>query len=398
MNGKAIGAIQAKRDGWSLSGDVGCVFIGMAGAIQAYECIGGEELKSVIQEMINRFMEIDMPGIKMQTHACLTALTGIARYYEITGDVRYLNKLEKGWELYRRYGMSENYEIYNWFTVYDSWTEPCGIIDSYILASKLWKFTLKPSYLAEMDLIYFNGICHAMRSNGGFGLDNCPSSRVNYLNVYADEAWWCCTMRGGEGLSRVAENSYFVSDDTLYVTRYGENRATVNFRRNAEVNLTQTSDYPFSDNVFFQINKVRNAKRVVIKLNALSEWADNFKITINGKLVKMHKENGFFVLQKEWIENDRIEVAFNQKIRIEPVMNKENGGVSNYRLFRGPLLWGVNGDSTATLDKVDHIKQIGPKLLKQEKDNVRFTPLYHLLDPTVNKADGYIKQLLFKKK
>lgn len=78
-------------------------------------------------------------------------------------------------------------------------------------------------------------------------------------------------------------------------------------------------------------------------------------------------------------------------------MNKENCSTSQYRLFRGPLLWGVKGDSSVTLDKVENIKQLGPQLLKQDKDNVRFTPLYHMMDPSVNKADGYIKQLLFKK-
>jgi len=397
MNGAVIGAVQYKSDGWNISGDVGCVFIGMTGAIQAYECIGGTELKSVIQEMVDRFMQVDMVGLKIQTHACLYGLLGIARWYEITGDKKYLDKLEKSWLIYKQYGMTENYEIYNWFQIYDSWTESCGLIDSYILASELWRYTSKPFYLAESERIYYNGICHIMRSNGGFGCDNCPSSKVNSLKVYANEAWWCCTMRGGEGLSRVAENSYFVSADTLFVTRYGENHATVNFDSNAVLNITQKTDYPFSNKVIFILNKLENAKKIIIKFNALTEWAENFKISINGKNTKLKKENGFFVLGKDWKQNDEIVVTFDQKIRLEPAFNKENCSESDHKLFHGSLLWGALGDSTITIDKVSNIKQVNSKLMLNKKSKVGLTPLYHLLDSTVKKG-SYSKQFLFKSK
>lgn len=397
MNGAVIGAIQDKRDGWNLSGDVGCLFIGMAGVIQAYECIGGDDLKLVVEEMIDKFMEVDMVGLKIQTHACLTGLLGIARYYEITGDKKYLNKLEESWLIYERVGMSENFEIYNWFTVYDSWTESCGVIDSYILAAKLWRYTLNPIYLSKMDLIYYNGISHVMHFNGGFGLDNCPSSTVNSIKRYDNEAWWCCTMRGGEGLSRVAENSYFVSSDTLYVTRYGKNSVTSSFSPNSILNIIQKTDFPFANKVTFVINKAENAKKVVIKLNAMTEWAKNFKVSINGKYVKIKNGNGFFALQKDWKQNDKIDVTFDQKMRLEPVINKDNCSEADHKLFHGPLLWGALGDSTVTIDKTSSIKQVNPKLLLIKKSKVELTPLYHLLDSTVKKG-SYSKQFLFKSK
>ncbi|MDO9153635.1 MAG: glycoside hydrolase family 127 protein [Paludibacter sp.] len=395
MNGAVIGSIQEKRDGWILSTDVGCVFIGMAGAIQAYQTIGGDDLKAVVQEMVDKFMPVDPVGLKMQTHAYLTGLTGIARYYEISKDKKYLDMLQKSWVIYKQYGMTENFENYNWFTIYDAWTESCGVIDSYILASKLWQYTLNPMYLAEMDLIYYNAISHAQRANGGFGCDNCPSAKVNSLKVIINEAWWCCTMRGGEGLSRVAENSYFVSNDTLFVTRYCENNAKFYFKNNSHLNLTQTTQYPFSNKITFNVSNVQNAKNVVVKLNALSDWTENFKIKINNHEVKAAKSNGFYLLSKNWKNNDKIELSFDQIVRLEPIMNTLNGNKLDKRLFKGPLIWGVAGDSTVILSDISKIKQINPMKLFVGKQKSEFTPLYHLLDSTVVEK-SYQKQFLFR--
>ena len=63
--------------------------------------------------------------------------------------------------------MTENHENYNWFDRFDTWTEPCAIIDSYLLAVQLWEHTMKPEYRDDAELIYYNGICHTQRNNGG---------------------------------------------------------------------------------------------------------------------------------------------------------------------------------------------------------------------------------------
>ena len=81
--------------------------------------------------MIHRFLMIDPIKIKAQTHATLTACRGLMRYAEITGDTYYIDEAEKRWLLYKSDGMTENHENYNWFDRFDTWTEPCAIIDSY---------------------------------------------------------------------------------------------------------------------------------------------------------------------------------------------------------------------------------------------------------------------------
>ncbi|MFR3488373.1 MAG: hypothetical protein ACLTTP_03230 [Alistipes ihumii] len=200
--GDMSGRVQNTVDGWALSSDVGCVFIGMEGLIHSYQYIPSEESKALIDKLIALFERMDLTGIRAQTHASLTALRGMLRYAALTGDTTLIPRVEKRWKLYKEYGMTENYENYNWFERYDTWTEPCAIVDSYLLATQLWAATRNPTYLEDADKIYLNGIAATQRHNGGFGCDKPVGVVYPELGIHADEAYWCCTMRGGEGLGR----------------------------------------------------------------------------------------------------------------------------------------------------------------------------------------------------
>jgi len=409
MDGGMIGHINEVRDGWRITADIGCAFIGMTGAIHAYQYLKDEKLKEVIDEMVEKFLQVDMYGLKIQVHAGMTALLGLIRYAEITENKDLMKEVVKRWDIYVKYGMTESYEIYNWFGIYKAWTESCGLVDSYMVATALWKYTQDPKYLAYLDLIYYNAICHIERANGGFGCDNNPGYATNFINVYADEAWWCCTMRGGEGLSRVAENSYFTRCDTLYIVHYADNTALLNFGKSS-ISIQQSTKYPFSGNVRLTITQTVKAKNIVIKLNALSDWTENLKITINNKNVPIEIDKGFVVLKHNWEAKDIIDFSFDEKIRMEGTINKENCSDLQSKVFYGPLLLGYSGKETIELKDISKIKKTSDKSIKIGNTNMvmlnpivfniegtdcKLTPLYHLMSPEVTRGD-YKKQFLFE--
>lgn len=409
MDGGMIGHINELRDGWRITADIGCVFIGMTGAIHAYQYLRDEKLKEVIDEMVEKFLKVDMYGLKIQVHAGLTGLLGLIRYAEITGNKGLMEEVIKRWDIYVKYGMTENYEIYNWFGIYKAWTESCGLMDSYMVVTALWKYTQDSKYLPYLHLIYYNAICHIERENGGFGCDNNPGSETNFINVYADEAWWCCTMRAGEGLSRVAENSYITKNDTLFVLNYIDNCARLDFN-NSSISIKQSTKYPFSGNIKLAITNAIDAGNIVIKLNALTELAENLKVTINEKNIPLEIQEGFVTLKHNWKEKDIIDFSFDEKIRMESTINKENCSTLQRKVFYGPLLLGYAGKETILLADISKIKITSDKSTKMGNTNMvmqspivfviegtdyKLTPLYHLMSPEVKKGD-YQKQFLFE--
>ena len=204
VSGSRIGTI---RD-WILSSDVGCAFMSIDGLSHAYRLLKDERLKQLLDEMIAVYLGMDKVSLKAQTHCTLTAARGMLRMYHETGDPYYRNGAESIFDLYvNGGGMSATYQNLNWWGRPDTWTEPCAIVDSLILAAELYKVTRKPAYRTIAARVYHNGLATAQRSNGGAGTDSVVLDGVEdtlYAKMY--EAYFCCTMRLAEGLWYIHEN------------------------------------------------------------------------------------------------------------------------------------------------------------------------------------------------
>lgn len=392
--GAESGSIQNTVNGWMLSSDVGCVFIGMEGLIHAYTVLREPEIAEVIEEMIDRFLQMNLVDIKAQTHASLTACRGLIRYGLATGNAKYIEDARKRFELYIGDGMTENFENYNWFDRFDTWTEPCAVVDSYMVASQLWQCTGNPRYRDIAEHIYYNGLCNNQRWNGGFGTNTCPGagSGSPYLAVSADEAHWCCTMRGGEGLSRVAEYAYYTSGKTLWVNHYGTSSAKVTLG-DGEMTLMQTTDYPFDSRVSLKVLG-SNCGRTTMKF-AVPSWVYGFKVVVNDEEAAFTLKDGFAAVTRDFRAGDDIQVTFKMKSGIEPLINAKNTGKWDKKAFYGPLVLGHEGDEISLPDNAK-LRQTGRMEWQVGSTNIMLSPVYHLMSRSVTKENGYRKQILFE--
>ena len=320
-----------------------------------------------IDELIARFLEVDLVGIRAQTHASLTACRGLIRYAEITGDESYIPEVQKRWELYNEFGMTAGFQNYNWFCRYDTWSEPCAVVDSYMVAVQLWQHTGDPKYLDQAELIYYNGLCHTQRENGGFGCDFCPSEHTGRtdLAVRTDEASWCCTMRGAEGLASAASYAFFRDGRDLIVPFYRDCSLELDGFR-----LTEKSNYPFDPDageVSFTVEQTSGAVRALCLRQPYG--AEDLRLEINGEEQPAVFENGFLRIARRFRAGDSVRLTFQLLPAIIELENPD-GAYHGYSMSAvGPLLYGTDGEGPAT-------------------------PVYHLLDPNVNRASAYSKVII----
>lgn len=220
-------------EGWQLSTDVGCAFMAIDGLSHVYKLTEDERVKSLLDEMIDVYAAIDKVALRAQTHCTLTAARGMVRMYEVTGETHYLTCAKDIYELYTRGGgMDLSYQNLNWWGRPTTWTEPCAIVDSLMLATSLYEITGEESYRRMATRIYHNGMATAQRANGGAGTDSVvylpygelPGETTQFLKSY--EAPFCCTMRFCEGLwfvSEYAQDLWYETDEdeegTLLPTR-----------------------------------------------------------------------------------------------------------------------------------------------------------------------------------
>lgn len=259
-DGKESGHIGKKVGHWYLSSDTGCAYIPLDGLSQAYVLLQKEsddpalveQLKALLDEMVTGFTNIPFLEISVQTHATLTGCRGILRLYEQDGDTGKLAFVEKIFALYQAEGMTANYANYNWFGR-PEWTEPCAVIDSFMVAAQLYQYTGKVGYAEISQRILYNGLYAGQRANGGFGTDTClgamDKADSHILACSSYEAYWCCSMRGGEGLAAVSRYSILAKDDHTAVILY----PIAGVYTVCGIKLRVDTKYPLEDTVTIQI-------------------------------------------------------------------------------------------------------------------------------------------------
>ena len=114
-------------------------------------------------------------------------------------------------------GMTYTYQNLNWWQRPDSWTEPCAVVDSLMLATELYKATDDEMFRKTAARIYHNGFSTLQRDNGGAGTDTLVTdeSEWDYLIARSYEAEFCCSMRLSEGLWYINENASLLYAETL---------------------------------------------------------------------------------------------------------------------------------------------------------------------------------------
>jgi hypothetical protein len=330
---------EAKVD-WHLSGgDVGQFFTTLDGMTRAYALVPSPEFKATIETAIERYRKLDLVNLSAQTHAMLSAATGILRWYDMQRRPEDLAFAEALYKQYRALAMTETFENYNWFNK-PQWTEACAVSDSFILSVNLWRLTGLADYLEDAHLILFNGLLPGQLHNGGFGTGPCVGHATGACRTKMhSEAAFCCSMRGGEALARAIQYSYFQVKDTVVLPFYSNGTATLRFAEGS-CKVRQETGYPHKGQARLEVIESQVNEEKAWRFFVPS-WAvrDSFEIRVNGKKAEPRLADSFAEIEVPLVAGTVVEVAFQQERGPRPALNPERAqGASRY--FDGPLLLG----------------------------------------------------------
>lgn len=389
-----------RKGQWLLSSDIGCDFIFLDGVVQAYEILGGKDLAELIDEMIARFMQVDLVAIKAQTHSTLTTLRAILRYAMLERRPALVAAVEERYRLYTSLAMTENYANWNWFGR-PLWTEPCAFIDAFIVAVTLWQITGNPGYLGDAHHIYYNAYGHGQRQNGGFGCDSCVGPGCDhdgaitfspFLKIKMEEAPACCSMRGGEGLARAVEYCYFTGEDSIVLPFFFDNEATLRLG-NQTATLRENTGYPYSGNVRLQVLESSGSQPVVLKFFAPS-WTDNHRLTRNGQALAVQSADGFVAVNTPLVKGDLFDLNFSLSVRRARPLNPLTP--AEYGTFRyGPLIVGVETNQEIRLDGNTQLDPEDGGRLRVRGKGIVLSPINDLIDRPATR-ESYSRQILFR--
>lgn len=388
--GEFCGKDDGKIGCWHISTDIGCAFICMDALSKACLKMKRYDILPLLKEMYGVFSEIDYVDLQMQTHATLSAARGIISLYKITGSAEYLNTAIQIFDLYINEGMTENYANINWFGR-PSWTEPCAIIDSAICAGELYKLTKNKKYLTWYHKIYLNAIGYSQRPNGGFGLDVCAGYDLNYIRPHGEDmcvAYWCCTMRGSDGLSYFAENQILKIEKQLEVIYF--NDGVYKF---GNLEITEKTQYPYCGKADFLISNPDEEKSV-LKIY-IPDYAKNLKVYVNNCLTQIKTCDGFVFV-------DITETECNISIDFDIPLIAEKACCPDFKdthikYSHGYLLLGTNNAVDGYIGKLHKLEKTNCGYA-DENGNIILKPLNDIYEMSVEDVEGEHRVILFKNK
>ena len=295
-NGEVGGHIsEGVFSNWKLSSDIGCAFIMLDGLTAVYEVIKLDNLRVIIEQIIDMFLKIDFVNLQCQTHATLSCARGIYRFYQNTKDSKYLEHAMRIFDTYISNGMTYDYSNINWFNRPETWTEPCCVIDSMILAKELFIETKNEKYLKLFNKIFNNSVRTFQRDNGGAGCSTCAYDQNYELKNHLYEAFFCCTMRLGEGLYEIEDFSVIKENNAILIPT------------NVEVQYE-------SDDIIYINNEIYKYNKIVINAKKLSKIDKIYIYIPDGvKLTKYHKSNN--LLEVNIKENQLLEIPLEFEIQ-----------------------------------------------------------------------------------
>ncbi len=350
-----------------------------------------KDAEELVEEIIDRFLAVDLVAFKAQTHASLTGTRALIRWYEHTGKKPLLLAAEKRYQLYRSFGMTETFANYNWFGR-PEWTEPCAIIDSFLLAVQLWRHTQKTAYLEDAHHIWFNALGRAQRSNGGYGTESCTRIADPTVRVSSYEAFWCCTMRGGEGHARSIQYLYFTTPNEIFIPFFNDSIAELDVG-GGTVKLRQSTDYAYAGRV--NLDVVQSSGSEPVKLRILAPaWTANHQLSRNGKATPTVRRSGWIESTLPLRAGDSLRCNFDLRVALRPPLASDSRG---YGLIEaGPLLMGAQSPEPATISKAHRIRSVGPGIVQCDHPLRTASRLNNVNELQLGPKDPCTRQVLYR--
>jgi Beta-L-arabinofuranosidase, GH127 len=191
-------------------------------------------------------------------------------------------------------------------------------------------------YLTAPNMVISDSKNHApgIQNEGPFLMMNPFSSR-------------CCQHNHAQGWPYYAEHLWMATPDNgIAAILYNSSEVTVNVGngKGKPVSLTQTTNYPFGENIKIEVSTAV-AVNFPIYLR-IPGWCNNASVTVNGTFVNTSIEAGSYVrIQNNWKQGDVIELVLPMKLRTQTWQQNKNSVSVNY----GPLTFSLKIDESYKL-------------------------------------------------
>ncbi len=294
--------------------------------------------------------------------------TGAADVAAITGDGGYMSAMKNVWEdvVYRNMyitggigssggneGFSNDYDLPN----ENAYCETCASVGMVFWNQRMNALTGESMYMDVLEKSLYNGALDGLSLDG---------DRFFYGNPLASNGrhsrreWFgtaCCPANIARLIASLGNYIYAKSNTAVWINLFVGSNTSIDFPKGT-VGLNMQTNYPLDGNVKINVTTAKKMKyamhiRIPGFVNGIAVPGNLYNYTdkvlskliikINGTTVNYTEEKGYAIINREWKNDDIIEVTI--PMDIKKIISRDELKQNNDRiaLQRGPLVYCFEG-------------------------------------------------------
>ena len=245
-----------------------------------------------------------------------------------------------------------------------AYVESCSSCGLLFMQYKLNLATHDAKYADLYETTIYNAIL------GDVDLEGQNFTYTNSLDSNNPRYKWhvcpCCVGNIPRTLLMLPTWMYATSNDAVYVNLFAGSTVTVGKVAGTDVELMQSTDYPWDGKVAITVNpkseatftlNVRSPRREVSELYTAVPHGDGIQsMKVNGQEVNTKPgENGYVAIQRAWKAGDKVEFVLPLPVQTITASDKVAATRGRVALRRGPLVYNIE-----TADKQNVEKPVDP--------------------------------------
>ena len=241
--------------------------------------------------------------------------------------------------------------------------EICAQIGMLLFSWRMYQTTGDGKYIDNIENELYNGILSGVSLDGKdyFYTEalrrtkeypyvlRWPKHRQRYISCF------CCPPNTLRTLCQAQEYAYTVGSSpetkgtTLYVNLYGQNSL-----KTKDLEVEQTTNYPWDGKVVLTVKKAKNLASVVLHI---PNWCDQYTVLVNGTpaTTPAGSPSGSVTLARKWKKGDVIELNLDMRPRLmeaNPLVEEAKNEVA---VMRGPIVYCLEGQDIQSSARINDI-------------------------------------------
>lgn len=147
----------------------------------------------------------------------------------------------------------------------------------------------------------------------------------------------CCQHNHAQGWPYFIENLWMATPDNgVVAAMYGASKVSVKVGNGTEVNIEETTHYPFEETINFAVTTPESVQfPLYLRIPA---WAKGASISLNGEVIKEKLDGiGFAKIERTWNDGDQIGLTLPMEIETKTYEKNSN----SFSVNRGPLTYSL---------------------------------------------------------